>query len=69
MTAKDEARLLLTVREAAERLSLGRSLTYQLITSGEIDSVTIGRARRVPVAALEDYVRRLREAEDESHAS
>ncbi|MGH2760452.1 MAG: helix-turn-helix domain-containing protein [Actinomycetota bacterium] len=69
MTAKDEARLLLTVREAGERLSLGRSLMYQLITSGEIDSVTIGRARRVPVAALDDYVRRLREAEGESRAS
>src|SRR5262249_41164256 len=40
--------LLLTVEEAAQRLRLGRTLVYQLISSGELESVTVGRLRRVP---------------------
>jgi excisionase family DNA binding protein len=52
-------RVLLTVEEAAERLGIGRTLTYKLISSGEIESIRIGRLRRVPTAAIQDYARRL----------
>jgi len=52
-------KLLLTVPEAAERLGLGRSFTYELVQRGEIASLKLGRARRVPVAELERYVQRL----------
>jgi len=52
-------KVLLTVEEAAERLSLGRTTMFALIKSGEIVSVRIGRSRRVPVAALGAYVDRL----------
>ena len=38
--------------EAADVLALGRSKTYQLIASGEIPSVRIGRSIRVPIEAL-----------------
>ena len=51
------SKLLVTVGEAAELLSLGRSLTYQLIMAGQIRSILIGRSRRVPVASLADCVR------------
>jgi excisionase family DNA binding protein len=52
--------LLLTVEEAAERLRLGRTLVYRLISSGELESVTVGRLRRVPAECLAEYVASLR---------
>lgn len=54
-----EAKLLLTPEEAADRLSLGRTKVYQLITSGALKSVRIGKSRRIPTAALLDLVDRL----------
>jgi excisionase family DNA binding protein len=53
-------RLVLTVEEAAERLGIGRTMMYALITAGEVESVRIGRLRRVPTDALERYVSGLR---------
>ncbi len=53
-------RLVLTVEEAADRLGIGRTLMYALITSGEVESVRIGRLRRVPADALDEFVFRLR---------
>jgi excisionase family DNA binding protein len=50
----------LTVEEAADRLGIGRTLMYALITAGDVESVRIGRLRRVPAAALEKYVSGLR---------
>jgi excisionase family DNA binding protein len=49
-------RLLLRVEEAAEYLSLGRSKTYQLVATGELPVVRIGRSVRVPAAALRRWV-------------
>ena len=54
--------LLLTVEEAARRLRLGRTLVYRLISSGELESVTVGRLRRVPAECLAEYVAILRGA-------
>ncbi|GAB3814500.1 excisionase family DNA-binding protein [Kribbella italica] len=56
------APLLLTVEEAAARLGLGRTFTFALIGSGELESVAVGRLRRVPVECLTEYVNRLRSA-------
>ena len=55
-------RRLLKIEEVAERLSLGRTKTYDLVISGELPSVRIGRSRRVPVDALEEFIQRLRAA-------
>jgi len=52
--------LLLTIEDAAQRLAMGRSRFYELMQAGEIESVRIGRSRRIPVDALKDYVDRLR---------
>jgi excisionase family DNA binding protein len=49
--------LLLTVGEAARRLGIGRSLLYRLMLEGQVLSVKIGRSRRVPVWALEEFAR------------
>ena len=41
---------LLTVEEAAKRLAIGRTKAYELVASGELQSVTIGQCRTVPVS-------------------
>ena len=51
--------IVLTVEEAADRLRVGRTTMYALVTSGAIRSVSIGRLRRIPVDALHEYVRGL----------
>lgn len=61
-----DGRLLLRIEEAADRLGIGRSLMYRLVLTGEIQSVPVGRLRRVPCAALTDYVERLRREADEA---
>jgi excisionase family DNA binding protein len=58
-------RVVLTVEQAAERLGVGRTLMYSLISSGAVESVTIGRLRRVPADALVRYVEGLRSGGDE----
>jgi excisionase family DNA binding protein len=53
-------RIVLTIEEAAERLGIGRTLMYAPVSAGEVESVRIGRLRRIPTDALDTYVRRLR---------
>lgn len=50
--------VLLRVEEAARRLSIGRTKTYELMTAGELPVVRIGRSVRIPTAAVEDWVRK-----------
>lgn len=52
-------RVLLTVEQAADALGIGRTNMFALIKSGEIESVKVGRLRRVPAAALDAYTARL----------
>jgi excisionase family DNA binding protein len=40
--------MLLTVRDVAVALRLGRTRTYALLRSGEIPVIRVGRAVRVP---------------------
>jgi excisionase family DNA binding protein len=53
-------KLLYSVREAEEVVGLGRSTLFELLRRGEIESVKVGAARRIPRAALEAFVDRLR---------
>ena len=53
-------RLLLKPEEAAMALGLGKTTLYSLITSGELESVVVGRARRVPVESVRAFVQKLR---------
>ena len=55
-TLNGEFPMLLKVEAAAKLLSLGRTKTYALIASGELPVIRIGRAVRVPVAALHQWV-------------
>lgn len=50
-----KSKLLLTPTEAAARLGVGRTTLYRLLQSGEVQSVTIGRCRRIKPDALAAY--------------
>jgi excisionase family DNA binding protein len=59
VTSHDCEKLLYTIDEAAQALSLGRSLLYQLVLTGQIASIKVGRYRRIPVVSLKSYVEQL----------
>jgi len=48
--------LLLSPKEAAKALGLSQSYIYELLASEALPSITIGRTRRIPRRALEDFV-------------
>jgi excisionase family DNA binding protein len=48
---------LLTVPEAAQRLKLSKSKVYLLCQRGEIPTVTLGRSVRIPLDALDEWLR------------
>ena len=50
------------IPEAGAALGLSRSVTYELIGAGKLESVKIGRSHRVPADAVRKYVDQLREA-------
>ena len=52
--------ILVSVEEAAHRLSMSRSKVYDLVLSGQIESIKVGRSRRVLVAGIDDFINRLR---------
>ncbi len=52
--------LVLTIEQAAERLGVGRTIMYGLVSSGAVESVKIGRLRRVQSDALVTFLNELR---------
>lgn len=48
--------MLLTVRDVEAELQLGRTRTYELLRSGEIPVIRIGRVLRVPREALHRWI-------------
>lgn len=47
---------LLTVKDVAKRLAVGRTTVYELIGRGGLKTIKIGRARRIPESALEEWI-------------
>ena len=47
---------LLRPTETAEALGISRSRVYELLASGAIESISIGRSRRIPVDAVHRFV-------------
>jgi len=60
-TATQSDRLVYTIREAAHALRISRTKLYELLDSGAIESVHIGRSRKIPADALGTYLDSLRE--------
>ena len=61
----DETKILMTVREVADALRIGRARCYELIRLGEIPSVRLGRSVRVPVAQLRARIDLLAASEEQ----
>jgi excisionase family DNA binding protein len=55
-TKPGEYQFLLTPDQAADALAVNRSTLYKLLGRGEIKSIKLGRARRIPVKALEAFI-------------
>ncbi len=55
---------LLTVKQAARVLNLGRSTVYELIADGRLEVVHIGRSTRVPTDAIVKPIQGLRDGTD-----
>jgi excisionase family DNA binding protein len=49
-------RLLLRIPEVAETLGIGRTKIYEIIASGELPTVRVGRAVRISVTTLQKWV-------------
>jgi len=47
------------VEEGAQKLSISRAKMFELLKTGEIESIKIGRSRRIPSEALVAYIERL----------
>jgi excisionase family DNA binding protein len=46
--------ILCSIAEAAKALGIGRSKTFELISQGVLQTVTIGRRRLVKVSSVEE---------------
>ena len=55
---RDAKPTVLTPREVAAFLSIGRDKTYRMLAAGEIPSVRLGRTYRTPRRALEEWLAR-----------
>ncbi|MEV4127478.1 helix-turn-helix domain-containing protein [Nocardia sp. NPDC049707] len=49
---------------ACERLGIGRSLLFDLIRTGQLNSVKVGKRRLIPETAIVEFIERLTERAD-----
>lgn len=49
---------LYTVAEVAKALNLSRTKVYEFVLGGDLPSLTLGRSRRIPAAALDAWIER-----------
>ena len=54
-------KLVYSVDEATEEIGLGRTTLFELMASGELESVKVGRRRLIPGDALEGFAQRKRD--------
>ena len=59
---QNDVHVLVGMPEAARRLGLGLSTVKSLVQGRDLQSVTVGRRRLIPVAAIEEFVARRLEA-------
>jgi excisionase family DNA binding protein len=51
--------LLYTVEDVAEALRISRAHVYHFLATGQLDSVLLGRSRRIPADALAEFIKGL----------
>jgi len=54
----DELPLALRVEDLMPILGIGRNTAYELVRSGQIRSIRIGRQLRIPKEAVQEYLTR-----------
>jgi len=59
---EDDSVVLLRAVEVAKLLGVSRSLAYEMMATGRLPVVRIGRAVRVPKVALAEWIRRKTES-------
>jgi excisionase family DNA binding protein len=68
-SAVDLDLMLYRINDVERLLSLSRRVIYELIRSGRLRTVCEGRSRRVPAAAIREYIALLeKEAADDQAA-
>ena len=55
-TSGDIEPVLLRPEEVAAALGVGRTAVFELMRTGELRSVKIGKSRRIPADAVAEYV-------------
>ena len=56
MVCLEDAPLVLKVKDLPPLLKVGRNTAYELVRSGQIHSVKVGRVYRIPRNAVIDYL-------------
>jgi len=67
-TRPPHVRLLYSVEEAALMLGIGRTYMFELVATGQVGSLKIGKRRKVTRAALDEFIERLAALESASAA-
>lgn len=62
MSEANGTRMVYTPEQAAEQLQVSRRKVYELLRTGELRSVKIGKLRRIPLRALEAFLEQQEEA-------
>lgn len=55
----DQDRELYRIEEAASQLGIGKTYLWSLIAKGELKTVKLGRATRIPATEIRQFVARL----------
>ena len=58
---RTELPMLFTAEEVADILHIGRSTVFKLMKQNQLESIRLGRSRRVPIDALQNFVEDLRQ--------
>ena len=56
MSDKTTPPRLLRIKEVADTLAVSAVTVYRMCEAGQLPSITLGRARRVPASALADWI-------------
>ena len=57
-----DSKILLSIEDAANTLSVSPGTIYNLIKAGKIERVKVGRAARITAGSIREYVASLTEA-------
>jgi adenylosuccinate lyase len=63
MAIASEAPLVASPKQTMRAIQVSRKKLYELISTGELESYTEGKSRRITVKSINDYIDRRLEAE------